>query len=168
MTGGPDPSRIGLTMCGVQRFACPCPLWTLSSSSPSSTIRIDQRARCGITSCRASSSLWPAPPSWSRHPSGCRFIFGETDAGYASLDQAHEILGQIMALYNTINAAVLDPPTLLPKDCPLRDAVLANFEDDAPMAQWSRGFLRGHPVARSTSGRRPSRRNWTTSSDRSS
>ena len=71
-------------------------------------------------------------------------IFGETDAGYASLDQAHEILGQIMALYNTINAAVLDPPTLLPKDCPLRDAVLANFEDDAPMAQWSRGFLRGH------------------------
>ena len=49
-----------------------------------------------------------------------------------------------MALYNTINAAVLDPPTLLPKDCPLRDAVLANFEDDAPMAQWSRGFLRGH------------------------
>ena len=55
-----------------------------------------------------------------------------------------EILGQIMALYNTINAAVLDPPTLLPKDCPLRDAVLANFEDDAPMAQWSRGFLRGH------------------------
>ena len=71
-------------------------------------------------------------------------IFGEADAGYASLDQAHEILGQIMALYNTINAAVLDPPTLLPKDCPLRDAVLANFEDDAPMAQWSRGFLRGH------------------------
>ena len=69
---------------------------------------------------------------------------GETDAGYASLDQAHEILGQIMALYNTINAAVLDPPTLLPKDCPLREAVLANFEDDAPMAQWSRGFLRGH------------------------
>ena len=71
-------------------------------------------------------------------------IFGEADAGYASLDQAHEILGQIMALYNTINAAVLDPPTLLPKDCPLREAVLANFEDDAPMAQWSRGFLRGH------------------------
>ena len=29
-------------------------------------------------------------------------IFGEADAGYASLDQAHEILGQIMALYNTI------------------------------------------------------------------
>ena len=49
-----------------------------------------------------------------------------------------------MALYNTINAAVLDTPTLLPADCPLRDDVLANFEDEAPIAQWSRGFLRGH------------------------
>ena len=49
-----------------------------------------------------------------------------------------------MALYNTINAAVFDPPTLLPADCLLRDDVLANFEDDAPIGQWSRGFLRGH------------------------
>ena len=71
-------------------------------------------------------------------------IFAEEDAGYASLDEAQEILGHIMALYNTTNAAVLDPPTLLPGDCPLRDDVLANFEDDAPMAQWSRGFLLGH------------------------
>ena len=71
-------------------------------------------------------------------------IFAEEDAGYASLDEAQEILGHIMALYNTTNAAVLDSPTLLPGDCPLRDDVLANFEDDAPMAQWSRGFLLGH------------------------
>ena len=71
-------------------------------------------------------------------------IFGDEKAAYASLDQANEILGHIMALYNTTNAAVLDPPTLLPADCPLRDDVLANFEDDAPIAQWSRGFLRGH------------------------
>ena len=71
-------------------------------------------------------------------------IFGDEKAAYASLDQANEILGHIMALYNTTNAAVLDPPTLLPADCPLRDDVLANFKDDAPIAQWSRGFLRGH------------------------
>ena len=77
-------------------------------------------------------------------PYGLPIIFAEEDAGYASLDEAQEILGHIMALYNTTNAAVLDPPTLLPGDCPLRDDVLANFEDDAPMAQWSRGFLLGH------------------------
>ena len=49
-----------------------------------------------------------------------------------------------MTLSNTINAAVRDPPTLLPADCQLRDDVLANFEDAAPIAQWSRGFLLGH------------------------
>ena len=71
-------------------------------------------------------------------------IFAGEDVDYASVDEANEVLGQIMALYNTANAAVLDPPTLLPADCPLRDDVLANFDNDAPIAQWSRGFLRGH------------------------
>ena len=70
-------------------------------------------------------------------------VAGE-DVDYASVEQAEAVIGQIMALYNTINAAVLDPPTLLPADCPLRDDVLANFEDGAPIAQWSRGFLHGH------------------------
>ena len=71
-------------------------------------------------------------------------IFGDQEVDYASAEKAEANIGQIMALYNTINAGVLDPATLLPADCPLRDDVLANFEDDAPMAQWSRGFLRGH------------------------
>ena len=70
-------------------------------------------------------------------------VAGE-DVDYANVEQAEAVIGQIMALYNTINAAVLDPPTLLPADCPLRDDVLANFEDDAPIAHWSRGFLHGH------------------------
>ena len=71
-------------------------------------------------------------------------IFAGEDVDYASAEQANAVIGQIMALSNTINAAVLDPPTLLPADCQLQDDVLANFEDDAPIAQWSRGFLRGH------------------------
>ena len=71
-------------------------------------------------------------------------IFGEAEAGYATRDQAQAIVDQIMALYNTINDAVRDPPAVLPPDCPLRDDVLANFPDTAPMAQWSRGFLQGH------------------------
>ena len=71
-------------------------------------------------------------------------IFAGEDIDYASVEQAEAVIGQIMTLSNTINAAVLDPPTLLPADCQLRDDVLANFEDDAPIAQWSRGLLRGH------------------------
>ena len=71
-------------------------------------------------------------------------IFADEEAEFASLDEAQEILGQITALYNAINAAVLDAPALLPADCPLWDDVLANFEDAAPIAQWSRGFRLGH------------------------
>ena len=71
-------------------------------------------------------------------------IFGDKDAEFASLEEAQEIIGQLMVLYNAINAAVMDSPTLLPADCPLRDDVLANFDDVAPIAQWSRGFLLGH------------------------
>ena len=71
-------------------------------------------------------------------------VFGGEDVDYASVEEAEAVIGQIMTLSNTINASVLDPPTLLPADCPLRDDVLANFEDEAPIAQWSRGFLRGH------------------------
>ena len=83
-------------------------------------------------------------PEWIPLSEWLPIIFGEQEAAYASPDEAKAILSQIMALYNTINAAVLDTPTLLPADCPLRDDVLANFEDEAPIAQWSRGFLRGH------------------------
>ncbi len=71
-------------------------------------------------------------------------IFAGEEVDYASRDKAQEILGQIMVLYNAVNAAVRDAPTRLPADCPLRDDVLANFEDAAPMAQWSRGFLLAH------------------------
>ncbi len=61
-------------------------------------------------------------------------IFAGQDVDYASVDEANEVLGQIMTLSNTINASVLDPPTLLPADCPLQDDVLANFDDEAPIA----------------------------------
>ena len=71
-------------------------------------------------------------------------VFGEQEVDYASPDEAQAIIGQIMVLYNTTNAAVRDPPTQLPADCPLHDDALADLEDEAPMAQWSRGFLRGH------------------------
>ena len=54
------------------------------------------------------------------------------------------MLGQIMALHHTITDTVLDPPAGLLTDCPLRADVLANFTDAAPIAQWARGFCRGH------------------------
>ena len=71
-------------------------------------------------------------------------IFGEAHVWHVTFDQFQGIVDQIIALHNTINDAVLDPPAVLPLDCPLWENVLDNFTDTAPIAQWSRGFLHGH------------------------
>ena len=70
-------------------------------------------------------------------------VFDGHDAGYGTLEEAREVLGELMALYNAVNAAVTDRPAL-PSDCVFRSNVLANLDPDTPVAQWSRGFLRGH------------------------
>ena len=71
-------------------------------------------------------------------------IFADQEVDYASRDKAQEILGQIMALYNTAAAVGRDDAGPLPVDGLFRDDILANFNDDAPIAQWARGFLLGH------------------------
>lgn len=71
-------------------------------------------------------------------------VFGDREAGYDSLDEAEVVLGELMALYNSINEAVGEDPAALPADCAFRTPTLANLEDRAPVAEWSRGFLRGH------------------------
>lgn len=73
-----------------------------------------------------------------------RVIFGEREAEYENLEEARAIIGELMALYNLVNAAVFEHRAALPTDCRLRAETLANLEDDAPIAQWSRGFLQGH------------------------
>jgi yecA family protein len=71
-------------------------------------------------------------------------IFDDHDAAYQSMDEARTVLGEIMAVYNDINARVLQAPGTLPADCRFRRTSLANLDEDAPIAQWSRGFLQGH------------------------
>ena len=71
-------------------------------------------------------------------------VFGDGDPEFESPDDAQAILEQIMGLYNAINRVVLEPPAQLPEDCGFRADALANLEEDAPIGQWSRGFLRGH------------------------
>ena len=71
-------------------------------------------------------------------------IFNEHDAGYATLTEAQQILGQLMALHNDINASVVEERVALPDDCHVRPQALDNLNDSAPLARWSRGFLIGH------------------------
>ncbi len=107
-----------------------------SEARPAGTL--SYHALQGFLFTVASAPVLVPPSDW------LPIIFDGQEADFASTDEAQAILDQIMVLYNTTNAAVLDPPTLLPADCQLREDVLANFEDDAPIAQWSRGFLNGH------------------------
>lgn len=71
-------------------------------------------------------------------------VFDEQEAGYATLEEAQTVIGELMALYNAVNAAVAEEPVAQPVDCVFRDDILTNLDDAAPIAQWSRGFLRGH------------------------
>src|SRR5882672_1328681 len=67
-------------------------------------------------------------------------VFGEHEAGYESLAEAKAVLGELMALYNSINNEVCDNRVALPPDCNFRAETLENLEDTAPVAEWSRGF----------------------------
>ena len=71
-------------------------------------------------------------------------IFGDAEPEYASVDQAKRVMGDLMSLYNAVNASVICETAAVLPDCVFRDDVLANLAPDAPVSQWSRGFMRGH------------------------
>ena len=70
-------------------------------------------------------------------------VFGDREPAYENVEQAKEMLTQMLAVYNMVNTAVAQHPCL-PPDCPLDDDPLANLAEGAPVAFWSRGFLLGH------------------------
>ena len=71
-------------------------------------------------------------------------VFGEQESGYANLEEARAVIGELMDLYNSVNAVVFENRAALPSDCLFRRQTLSNLEEDAPVSQWSRGFLHGH------------------------
>jgi uncharacterized protein len=71
-------------------------------------------------------------------------VFGDTEPDYTSVDEARRVLGDLMSLYNAVNTSVIGETAAVPADCVFRDDVLANLAPDAPVSQWSRGFMRGH------------------------
>jgi yecA family protein len=72
-------------------------------------------------------------------------IFADGQTEFADLDEAMLIHGELVALYNSINADITGrDDASLPDDCRFRDDILANFDDDAPVSLWSRGFRIGY------------------------
>ena len=83
-------------------------------------------------------------PDLVRPPEWLPLVFADGEAGYHSLEEANEILGELMGVYNTVVRLARSEPARMPDDCVIRGDALANLADDAPLAQWSRGFLHGH------------------------
>jgi uncharacterized protein len=71
-------------------------------------------------------------------------VFNEKEGGFATMDEAQEILPVVMALYNYANSGVLEGEPALPPDCTVRAEAVSNHEPDAPVSQWARGFASGH------------------------
>jgi uncharacterized protein len=71
-------------------------------------------------------------------------VFGGSEAGFETLEEAQAILPELMALYNAVNGPVASGRAALPADCRFRRDVLSNLDDAAPVSLWPRGFLRGH------------------------
>ena len=79
-----------------------------------------------------------APSEW------LPMIGNDEDLTLADQNEAQEILGLVMALYNEINTAVLERSNSLPAGCAFDQNISMNFEDDSSISQWSRGFAAGH------------------------
>jgi len=103
---------------------------------PAGTLRYHELQ--GFLFAVASSPELVKPSDWMP------IVFGDAEPEYGSIDDARIVVGELMALYNDVNSAVLAGSAALPADCTFRSEVLTNLEDDAPVSQWSRGFLRGH------------------------
>ena len=71
-------------------------------------------------------------------------IFAKGDPVFASKKEADRIVGSIMSLYNGINRDILAERVCLPESCQPRAQVMSNFDEDAPLHQWSHGFACGH------------------------
>ncbi|HHM05953.1 MAG TPA: YecA family protein [Gammaproteobacteria bacterium] len=71
-------------------------------------------------------------------------LFGDQGPEFDSEAQAEEVVGALLALYNSLIGQVLAEEVSLPEACRLGDDVLAGFAPDHPRCQWCQGFELGH------------------------
>ena len=69
---------------------------------------------------------------------------GRLHPGETANHEAAAIADAMLDLYSEVSLGSLRAPDLLPPGCTFRDDPVANLEDDAPVARWSRGFRTGH------------------------
>lgn len=90
-----------------------------------------------LFSVAASPNLVP-PSEW------LPMVFGGDLPTFATKREAERVTGAVLSLYNKIAGDVTKRDGMLPADIVFTDDPVDNLEDDAPVAQWSRGFVQGH------------------------
>jgi len=116
----------------------PAPLQSFLQDPARAAGTLQYNERQGFLFAIASAPELIRPSEWMR------LVFGDAEPEYASLDEARVVTGEPMSLYNAVNASVNAGSAVLPTECVFRDDVLPNLDDDAPIAQWSHGFMHGH------------------------
>lgn len=73
-------------------------------------------------------------------------VFADQEPAFANETEAERILPILMGLYNEAvsQRSLTTSQTQLPEACRPRQPAMANFDDDAPLHRWSRGFIVGH------------------------
>jgi uncharacterized protein len=107
-----------------------------SPDRPEGTYRFHELQ--GFLFAIASSPETIAPSEW------LSMIGSDEGLAFSDENEAQEILGRVMALYNEVNTAVLERSNALPAGCAFDEDILESFEDDSSISQWSRGFAAGH------------------------
>lgn len=86
----------------------------------------------------ASAPVMAPPSQW------LSVIFNDKDAIYRDMREANDILQAVMAIYNQLNAQVLEREPRLPGICQPVSEAIKNLEFGSPLSQWAQGFLEGH------------------------
>ncbi len=71
-------------------------------------------------------------------------VFNGEEAGYTDEAEAKKVMEGIMAAYNEVNDGVISAKLCLPTWLDVLSPPMENFDDEAPLAYWARGFLVGH------------------------
>lgn len=92
----------------------------------------------GFLFCVAASPNLVPPSEW------LPMVFGGDMPTFATKREAEKVTGAVLSLYNKIDGDVTKRNGRLPDDIVFADDPVDNLDDDAPVAQWSRGFIQGH------------------------
>lgn len=107
-----------------------------SPNRPDGTLRFHELQ--GFLFVIASSPETIPPSEWMP------VISGDEDLSFENESEAQQVLNWIMTLYNEVNGSVLERSDTLPFGCDFKTDVFANFDEQASILQWSRGFTIGH------------------------